>query len=465
MSSEMFVNTHPVRLFFRCAVPAVVTSVFGALYSVVDGVFAGRYLGGHALAAVNIIMPVIMIVEAAANMIATGSSVNISILLGEGKRKEASEIFSFSVKFIIILSCIAGVCGFIFAGRFIEFISPGAGKEAIDMGTEYLRIYSLAAPLVPVYFATDNYLRVCGKQKTSMVINIASQLANIILDYLLIAVFHKGMWAAAFASCFSIAAGSLFSLIIFAAGKMDLYYIRSKISLSQFLHIIANGSSEFFSAVSVSVMSIIMNLFLLKYGGTTAVAAFSVVMYADGIIGMINFGICDSLQPAISYCYGSGERKRLKEIFKTEITAVIIISVISFLFMFYAGPFTTELFVKPGETELLAVSITAVKIFAFSYLTGWTDMCFSSFFTSIDKPFHSLVVSVSGSLILPVIFLFVLAHFFGLNGVWAMAPAASAVSCLLTLVYCIETKMRIIYDGTHSEKNPAPDSTSHPPTE
>ena len=100
MNSELFGRLPPTGLFFRCAVPAVITSVFGALYSVIDGIFVGRYLGQDALAAVNLIMPVIMIVEAVSNMIATGASVNISMLLGQKRQEEASGVFSFSVKFM-----------------------------------------------------------------------------------------------------------------------------------------------------------------------------------------------------------------------------------------------------------------------------------------------------------------------------------------------------------------------------
>ena len=96
MNSEMFAKLPPTQLFFKCAVPAVVTSVFGALYSVVDGIFVGRFLGSDALAAINLIMPIILIVEAISNMIATGASVNISMLLGKQKREEASAVFSFS---------------------------------------------------------------------------------------------------------------------------------------------------------------------------------------------------------------------------------------------------------------------------------------------------------------------------------------------------------------------------------
>lgn len=96
MNSEMFIKLPPTRLFFRCAIPAIITSVFGALYAVVDGLFVGRYLGADALAAINLVMPIIMIVEAISNMIATGASVNMSMLLGEQKREKASRVFSFS---------------------------------------------------------------------------------------------------------------------------------------------------------------------------------------------------------------------------------------------------------------------------------------------------------------------------------------------------------------------------------
>lgn len=434
MNSELFANLPPTKLFFRCAVPAVITSVFGALYSVVDGVFVGKYLGEDALAAINLIMPIIMIVEAISNMIATGASVNMSILLGQHKQEEASRVFSFSVKFILLFSFGIGLLGFFFAKPFVTLISPGASENAITLSTEYLKVYSLFAPLIPIYFATDNYLRVCGREKLSMILNVTSQFANVILDFILIAVLHQGVKAAAIASCLSICAGSLVSLFLFRGKRMDVYYTKENIPVSQFFSIIANGSSEFFSSIATSVMSVVMNLFLLKYGGTTAVAAFSIVMYVDSIIGMMNFGICDSLQPAISYCYGADMLERMRAIFKRVIIATITVSAVSFLFMLFVGPHAAVLFIKESDTELLKVSITAIKLFSFSYLVGWIDMCFSSLFTALDRPGRSLLVSLFGTLLFPIVFLFLLTAVWGLDGVWLMASIAALASGLLTLM-------------------------------
>lgn len=442
MDSEMFAKLPPTRLFFRCAIPEIVTAVFGALYSVVDGLFVGRFLGEDALAAINLIMPVIMITEAISNMIATGASVQMSILLGEKDREMASRVFSFSVKFILAFSFVLSALGFFFAKQFITLIAPGATESALALGTDYLKIYALFGPLIPVYFAIDNYLRVCGKQKLSMIIGIASQLLNVILDFILIAVLDMGIKAAAVASCVSIVLGSVVMLAVFLGRRMDVCYTRKNISASRFLRILANGSSELFSNIAVSVMSIVMNLFLLKYGGTTAVAAFSILMYVDSIIGMICFGMCDALQPAISYCYGSGLIERMKYIFKRVIAASVITSVVSFLFMLLAGPGVAKIFVQPGDTNLANMSVTAIKLFSFSYLVGWIDMCFSSYFTALERPGRSLVVSFFGTLFFPIAFLYILTPIMGLNGVWLMPTVSAIASGILTLTLVASLKIK-----------------------
>lgn len=442
MESELYEKLLPTRLFFRCAIPAVITSVFGALYSVVDGVFVGRFIGENALAAISLVMPIIMIVESISNMIATGASVNIAMLLGKKKREEASRVFSFSVKFILLFSCVISALGIFFARPFVELISPGATEEAIALAADYLRVFSFFGPLIPIYFATDNYLRVCGRQNASMVIGIITQVINVLLDFLLIAVFHFGVKAAAMASCISIVVGSAVTLLMFCGKRMDLYYAKKSIPAAQFFRIAANGASEFFSNIAISIMSFVMNLFLLKYGGTTAVAAFSVVMYIDSIVGMLNFGICDSLQPAISYCFGAGSVGRMKAIFKRVLIATIMTAAVAFLFMLFVGPYAATVFVKASDTTLLAESVMAIRIFAFSYLVGWIDMCYSSYFTAIDRPVRSFLVSLFGTLVFPVAFLSLLAAIWKLNGVWLASPISAIASGILTLIFAKTLKIK-----------------------
>ncbi len=440
MDSEIFEKLPPTKLFFRCAIPSMITMAFGALYQIADGLFVGRFIGEDALAAINLIMPVIMMVFAFSNLIATGASVRISVLLGEKKREDAARVFSSALMLIFLLSCLIGIVGLLFADIFVRFLAPGATEHAIEYGVIYLRIYAAFSPLVPIYFATDNFLRVCGKEKLSMWLGIGTQGFNILLDVILIAFLGQGIWAAAFTSCLAMAIGSVITLCLFRKQRMDLYYTKKKIAFPVLFQILANGSSEFFSNISMSVMSIVYNFFLLRYGSTTAVAAFSVIMYVDSIIGMLVFGMCDALQPAISYCYGAGLYDKVKAIFRRILLGAVILSALSMLFMLFAGRYVAPLFVKPEDTELLAVSILGMELFSLSYLTGWVDMCFSSYFTALERPVRSLLTSFFGTLVFPVACLFLLTPFWQLNGVWLTPLVSCTASAILTVLLALTMK-------------------------
>ena len=157
-------------------------------------------------------------------------------------------------------------------------------------------------------------------------------------------------------------------------------------------------------------------------------------MYVDSIIGMLVFGMCDAQQPAISYCYGAGLISKVKAIFRRVILGSVVLSVASLLFMMFAGQYVAPLFVKPEDTELLSVSIIGMRLFSLSYLTGWVDMCFSSYFTALERPARSMLTSLFGTLISPIGALFALTPLLELNGVWLSALASCTLSAVFTVV-------------------------------
>ena len=144
--------------------------------------------------------------------------------------------------------------------------------------------------------------------------------------------------------------------------------------------------------------------------------------------------MADSLQPAISYCYGAGLMKKATAVFKRMLLGAVVLSLASLFFMMFAGQYVAPLFVKPEDVELLAVSIIGMKLFSLSYLTGWVDMCFSSYFTAVERPARSMLTSFFGTLVFPIAALFVLTHFLGLNGVWLSALASCTVSAVFTVI-------------------------------
>ena len=196
--TTFFETLSPTRLFFRCALPSMVSMAVTALYLVADGIFVGLLLGEDALAAVNLVMPLVMISFALADMVAVGSSVQIAIHLGEKRQIDACRIFTFCSGLIVAISCAVGVAGFFLAEPVLRLM--GANAAVTALAAAYLQVYALFSPLIMIFFAVDNYLRICGKVRYSMGLNVAISLLNILLDFFFLAVLRRGVAAAALAS-------------------------------------------------------------------------------------------------------------------------------------------------------------------------------------------------------------------------------------------------------------------------
>ena len=422
----------PLRtLLLRCALPATISMGAVSLYSVIDGVFAGYFLGASALAAINLVFPLFLLFTSVIDMLAAGSSVQIATRLGEGKRHEASRIFSFSLVAIFVVSVVVAILAFL--GTKPLLVWMGTAPDVVELAATYLYILAASAPVCMFFFATDNYLRICGWQNYSMALNIGVALAGIALDYVFIVAWGWGIVGAALATALSIGLGAAFSFVPFLARRTELSFVRGKIPLRQFWRLAFNGSSDFFDSTASSVMDLIVNAVLLSLGGTLAVAAFSVVMYLDSVVSMLVVGLTSSLQPALSYCYGAGLAARTRRIQKAVMLAAGALSLGALVLLQTAGPWALTFFVAPGDTALLEMSLTALSIFALSYLVKWVDVCVSGYFTALEQPGVSLFLSLVGTLLAPLAALTLLVPWLGLPGVWYMPLCAGILSALLSL--------------------------------
>ena len=438
----MFEKMQPTKLFIKCAIPATLSMIFSGIYSIADGIFVGRCIGSDALAAVNLVMPLIMISFALAEMIAVGSSVQLAMLLGQKEKELANRTFSVCIKVILGISVIIGLIFFFLSKPILTLM--GTEGKALQYGIEYIRVYAVFSPLIIVYFAADNYLRICGKQNYSMALNIVTSVLNIVLDFLLLVVWKQGVWAAAFTSCISIALGTVMALCPFFRNKLELKFVKGWISAKQFVKLVANGSSEFFANIASSIFSFILNIVLLSIGGATAVAAMSVVMYVESIASMMISGMSDSMQPAISYCHGAGLKKRVYALEKRVLVSAAVLSLTACLLLRYGGAWVVPFFVKSDETELLALSIHAMSLYALSYLVNWVDGCLSGYLTALGQAGRSFIVSIMGTLLLPLVGLAVLAPPLGLAGVCLMPLFAGVLSAVLSLVLVLTIKNKSV---------------------
>ncbi|MBS5149734.1 MAG: MATE family efflux transporter [Butyricicoccus pullicaecorum] len=437
-NSLAFETQPPSKLFLCCALPAMCSMVFGALYTIADGIFVGRYVGENALAAVNLAMPLVNISFAIADMIAVGSSVQIAMFLGQRDKEAANRIFSFSIKIIFAVSILIGLF-FLFFTKPV-FMLMGANGQALQYAFVYMGVYALFSPVTMVYYAADNYLRICNRQKYSMILNISTALLNIVLDFLLIIVFEGGVLGAALASCISMAIGSFFSLLPFFRKKLELRFTKGKIPAKQFVSLLANGSSEFFSNISGSVMAFILNVVLMRLGGTTAVAAMSIVLYVDSLMVMMIFGMCDSMQPPISYCHAAGLKQRVLSLEKRVLLSAALLSLGAFFFLWYGGSRIVPFFVTPEDTALLELSVHAMELYAFSYLVNWIYRCLSSYLTAMGQAGKSFAASICGTLVFPLVCLAALVPLWGFDGVCFMPLFAGFFSGALAILLSVWRK-------------------------
>ena len=442
MNQEQFGTMEPKKLFVKLAIPSLISMLFSSLYMMADGIFVGKIIGSKALAAINLVFPIIMILFAVGDMVASGASVKIGIKLGEKNEKEASEIFSVALLFIFILNIIFAIIGLIFTKDIIFILIKD--KELANLAYKFAYVFILFLPIIAPFFAIDNYLRICGKANMSMWINIGVSVLNIILDAIFIGYLKLGIEYAALASSLSMSIGTLILIYPFITKKVALKFTKPKIKIKEMLGIIYNGSSQFFSNISGSIMAIIMNSFLLYYGGAVGVAAYSIVMYIESLIVPMLFGMIDAVQPVFSYNYGAKNNKRIMTFFKITCTVALSISIVTMIIIFEFPDFLVRLFSSESDIAVIDMAKKALLLYAPSYLFTWFIMTVSGVLTGLEKATESIVLMSAESIILPLFSTLVLTQLIGVYGIFITPTISGAVSIVVSIILwrkCIKSEI------------------------
>lgn len=434
----MFSTMSPWRLFFKVALPGMVSMFAMSIYSIFEGIFIGQTLGEVAFAAINIAMPLVMINFSIADLVGVGASVPISIALGRKDEKSANNIFTCSIILILIASVTMGTVMYFAAEPLSRFM--GASDELLHISAKYIRVYALCSPLTTVFFAMDNYLRISGYVKTSMLINIFSNVAMVLLLFLFLIGFKMDVSGSALATCISMCLCSFIAIIPFIKGKALLKFVKPKFSARVIKQIFACGSPTFLNNIAGRVTSILVNISLMTLGiqvlgeggGTTAVAAYSVIMYASDMCQPLIYGMSDSIAPAIGFNWGAGDYDRVKKIVRCGYIGSGVVSIVSTMIMFFFARTLASLFVSAEEVRLLEVSTRALQLFSLTYLVRWFSISAQSFLGAIEKPVQATILSVCVALIFPVMMLGALWGF-RLDGIWLNMFGTSVLAFILSV--------------------------------
>ena len=438
-TETMYATMNPWRLFFKVALPGMISMFAMSVYSVVEGIFIGQTLGEGAFAAVNIAMPLVMINFSLADLVGVGASVPISIALGKEEHQTANNVFSCSVIMIFLASVLMGTIMFAAAEPLARMM--GADKELLDTSVRYLRTVALCSPLATIFFAMDNYLRISGYVKTSMVINIGCNLLTIGLLAFFLLGCGMDVVGSALATSLSMCVCSVVAMIPFVRGKALLKFTRLKFSFPMIRQIAACGSPMFFNNISGRVTSILMNISLMTMGarvfgeggGATAVAVYAVLMYASDLCWPLLYGISDSLAPAIGYNWGAENYGRVKKIVRCGYVGTALVGLVSTSLLFFMPGTIAAMFANAEDVRLLEVSTHAIRLFCFAYVFRWFVVTTQGFLSAIEKPKLATIMSLGTAFVFPVALLAILWPF-GLDGIWFNFVGVNALSAVVGLV-------------------------------
>ena len=430
-STLLFAKTPPVKLFFLASLPGAVSMLASALYQTLDGVFVGQYIGDTAFAAVNLAMPFVIINFSLADLIGVGAAVPIAVFLGKKQKENANNLFTCACLLIIAAGFLIGALLYATAPLLIRLM--GADGEFASLAVDYMRVYALFSPLTTIIFAVDNFLRICGKIRFSMFLNILMSLLSGGLEWTFLAVFDGSVRSAACATCLGMAVCVLLAFLPFLRKKTLLQFRRPRFHAADLRQILACGSPNFLNNIAGRITSILLNLLLVRMGGETAVSVYGILMYADGFIQPLLYGMCDSLQPAVGFNWGAGQLSRVRKIESCCFSASAVVSLGAAAVLFFAPEPIIRLFVAAPTETVLAMALPALRLFSLTYLTRWFSFAVQSYLLAIEKSLPAAILSVCTALVFPVFLIGVLWRL-ALTGIWLNFAGTALLAGVLALV-------------------------------
>ena len=431
------------RRLLRFTLPSVLMMIFTSVYIIVDSFFVSNFVGKTPFAAVNFIMPFLIMLGALGFMFGTGGSALIAITLGEGDKARAQRLFSLFVY-------VTAVCGVVLAALGIALLRPiaawlGAEGDLLEQCVLYGRIILIALPAYMLQYEFQSFFVAAEKPQLGLAFTVASGLTNIVLDMLFVGVWRGGLAGAAAASVISQAVGGLGPVVYFARPNSSLMRLTSaRLDMRALGKACVNGSSELMSNVSASIVGMLYNAQLMRFAGEDGVAAYGVLMYVNMIFMAAFIGYSVGAAPIVGYHYGAGNQQELKRLLRKSLGIIILCSLAMCALAEGTGGFLAALFVG-YDPELLALTRRGFLIYSFSFLFAGIPIYGSSFFTALNNGGVSAFIAFLRTCLFQVAAVLILPIFWGIDGVWFSIVAAELLAMAVTVLCLGKYRARYQY--------------------
>ena len=427
----------------RFVLPSIVMMVFTSIYGVVDGLFVSNFAGKTPFAAINLVMPFIMVLGGIGFMIGTGGTALVSKVLGEGEPEKAKRYFTMMILFTLLVGAVLTVFGVTMMEKVARFF--GATDEMLHDCVLYGRIVISFTAAFMLQNVFQSFLIAAEKPKLGLIATVAAGVTNMALDALFIAGFHWGVAGAAIATGLSQCVGGLLPLIYFLRpNSSKLRLVRTKLELRPILNACGNGSSELMSNISSSIVSMIYNFQLLKYIGEDGISAYGVLMYVQFVFIAIDIGYSIGCAPIVGFHFGAQNHTELKNMLGKSVKLMCGAGVVmAVLAQVLAAPLA-RLFVGYDEV-LYRLTCHAFRLFSVAFLFAGFNIFASSFFTALNNGLISAVISFLRTLVLQTSSVILLPLIFGVDGIWYAITAAEIFATTISVIFLFAKRKKYHY--------------------
>ena len=431
------------KKLFRFTLPSIVMMIFTSIYGVVDGYFVSNFVGKTPFAAVNFIMPFLMILGALGFMFGTGGSALISKTMGEGRQEKAKRLFSLLVYLSLFCGIVITVLGLLFLRPVASLL--GAEGEMLENCVSYGRIILIALPAFMLQMEFQSFFITAEKPQLGLAVTVAAGVTNMVLDGLFVGVFRWGLAGAAAATAISQVVGGFIPLIYFLRpNSSSLRLTKTTFDGKAVIRTCTNGSSELMSNVSMSLVGMLYNAQLIKYAGEDGVAAYGVLMYVSMIFIAAFLGYSIGTAPVIGFHYGAENHTELKSLLKRSLVIIGSFSLGMVVLSEVLAYPLSKIFVG-YDKGLLELTLRGFVIYSFCFLFAGVSIFGSSFFTALNNGLISALISFLRTLVFQVATVVILPLFWKIDGIWLSIVVAELLSFVVTVLFLIAKRKKYHY--------------------
>lgn len=435
------------RRLLRFTLPSIAMMIFTSIYGVVDGFFVSNFAGKTPFAAVNLIMPALMILSTVGFMLGTGGTAIVARTLGEGEKERANEYFSLFVYLAFGLGIVFSVPGIVFARPLSALL--GAEGALLENCVLYARIVLLALPFFILQLLFQSFFVTAEKPHLGLVVTVLSGVTNMVLDCVLVMLLPQEykLAGAAAATALSQFVGGVFPLAYFFRRNNSLLRLgKTRFYGKATLQAFTNGSSEFMSNISMSLVGMLYNMQLMKYSynGEDGIAAYGVMMYVSMIFSGTFIGYSVGTAPVVGYHFGAQNHAELKSLLKKSLRMTVIFAVAMVAAAELLAAPLAKIFVG-YDARLMEFTIDGFRIFSLSFLFMGIAIYGSGFFTALSDGLTSALISGLRTLVFQIAAVLLLPLIWGVDGIWISIVVAEFMAAVLTALFLVLKRKKYRY--------------------